>query len=52
MTTTQPADLKLLAKRIVELEKESLYSEKPSDEERLKKLERLLVEESKRSEDQ
>jgi hypothetical protein len=49
MPTLTHQELKKLAKRVVDLEKEALYGEGESEDQRLNLIEKVMVEESRRS---
>ncbi|MGD0904296.1 MAG: hypothetical protein ABR924_15265 [Terracidiphilus sp.] len=48
MPILTPSELKNLAKRVVDLEKESMYGDEESEDQRLSMIERLMIEESRR----
>jgi hypothetical protein len=47
-TILTPSELKDLAKRVVDLEKESMYGDEENEEQRLSLIEKLMLEETRR----
>lgn len=47
-TILTPSELKDLAKRVVDLEKESMYGDEESEDQRLSLIEKLMLEETRR----
>jgi hypothetical protein len=50
MSTLSPAELKQLAKEVVDLEKEALYGEGDSEAQRLNRIEKLIIDETREAE--
>ena len=48
MSILTPSELKNLAKRVVDLEKESMYGDEENEDQRLSMIEKLMMEESRR----
>jgi len=48
MSTLSPQEMKKLAKRVVDLEKDAMYGEGETEDQRLSNIEKALVEESRR----
>jgi hypothetical protein len=48
MPLLTPSELKNLAKRVVDLEKESMYGDEESEDKRLSMIEKLMIEETRR----
>ena len=48
MSILNPSELKELARRVVDFEKESLYGDEENEDQRLSLIEKLMIEESRR----